>query len=136
MKTPAFRLRVDGQKRRFSKTIRIRYIKMHNFLKTEKKVSIFKNIRIRVEGASAREKKFICMKFCSRCLRCKLNTARGEKRWRCFCAFGGWKATSCYCRDQNGQAFKQVKHYSKQLLFSKILHSAESHIELIVRLQQ
>ena len=27
------------------------------FLKTEKKVSIFKNIRIRVEGDSAREKK-------------------------------------------------------------------------------
>ena len=80
-----------------TKTIRIRYIKMLIFLKTEKKVSIFKNIRICVEGASGREKKFICMKFCSRCLRCKLNTARGEERWRCFCAFGGWKATSCYC---------------------------------------
>ena len=65
-----------------------------------------------------REKEFICMKFCSRCLRCQLNTARGEERWRCFCAFGGWKATSCYCRDQNGQAFKQVKRYWKQLSFS------------------
>ena len=35
-----------------AKTIRIRYVRTHIFLKTEKKIAIYKNIRIRVDWAT------------------------------------------------------------------------------------
>ena len=114
-------VRVDGRKRFEYATQRCFFV---FFLKRRKKFQFSKISGYEWKGPE-REKKFTCMKFCSRRLRCQLNTARGEERWGCFCAFGGWKTTSCYCRDQNGQAFKQVKHCWKQLSFSNIWHSVD-----------
>ena len=65
---------------RRAKTIWIRYVWMNIFLKTEKKISVFKNIRIRVEGTSKRcnLRDYSSRHFCVR--KCQLFSVKAKEK--------------------------------------------------------